>query len=184
VTSETREPGAESVVASQRKYEGKICNLRVDTVELFNGRTAKREIVEHEPVVAIVPIDGDGNIVLVRQYRLATGTVLLEVPAGGIDKGESPEDAAQRELSEEIGMRAGRLEPLAEFYVSPGFLTEYVYAFLATGLSDSPAEADEDEDIAVVRMPLADAVSMAERGEFRDAKSIAGILIAARRLLP
>ena len=168
---------------SQRKFEGKICNLRVDTVELPNGRTARREIVEHEPVVAIVPIDGDGNIVLVRQYRLATGAVLLEVPAGGIDKGESPEDAAQRELREEIGMRAGRLEPIAEFYVSPGFLTEYVYAFLATDLSDSPAEADEDEDIAVVRMPLADAVAMAERGEFRDAKSIAGILIAARRLL-
>jgi ADP-ribose pyrophosphatase len=109
--------------------------------------------------------------------------VLLEVPAGGIDRGESPEDAAQRELREEIGMRAGRLEPIAEFYVSPGFLTEYVYAFLATDLSDSPAEADDDEDIAVVRMPLAAAVAMAERGEFRDAKSIAGILVAARRLL-
>lgn len=183
MTSETREPGAERVVESQRKFEGKICSLRVDTVEFDNGRTAQREIVEHEPVVAIVPIDGDGNIVLVRQYRLATGAVLLEVPAGGIDRGESPDDAAQRELREEIGMHAGRLEPIAEFYVSPGFLTEYVYAFLATDLSDSAAEADEDEDIAVVRMPLVDAVAMAERGEFRDAKSIAGILIAARRLL-
>ena len=81
-------------------------------------------------------------------------------------------------------MRAASLEPIGEFYVSPGFLTEYVYAFLATDLSDSPADADEDEDIAVVRAPLAEAVAMVERGEFRDAKSIAGILIAARRLLP
>ncbi len=184
MNSETREPGAERVLDSQRKFEGKICSLRVDTVEMPNGRTATREVVEHEPVVAIVPIDGDGNVVLVRQYRLATGGVLLEVPAGGVDKGESPEDAAQRELREEIGMRAASLEPIGEFYVSPGFLTEYVYAFLATDLSDSPADADEDEDIAVVRVPLAEAVAMVERGEFRDAKSIAGILIAARRLLP
>jgi ADP-ribose pyrophosphatase len=183
VTSEAREPGAERVVESQRKFEGRICNLRVDTVQLAGGRTAQREIVEHEPVVAIVPIDNEGNVVLVRQYRLATGVVLLEVPAGGVDPGETPEDAAQRELAEEIGMRAGCLERLVAFYVSPGFLTEYVYAFLATDLIDSPAEADEDEDIAVVRMPLSEAVAMAERGELRDAKSIVGLLLAARRIL-
>lgn len=182
MTSEQREPGSERVLKSRRVFEGKIARLRVDTVQLAGGRTAQREIVEHEPVVAIVPIDSDGNVVLVRQYRLATGVVLLEVPAGGVDPGERPEEAAQRELAEEIGMRAGRLEPLAEFYVSPGFLTEYVYAFLATDLRDSPAEADEDEDITVVRMPLADAVAMAERGELRDAKSIAGLLLAARRV--
>ena len=182
MTSEQREPGAERVIKSRRVFEGKIAQLRVDTVQLASGRTAQREIVEHDPVVAIVPIDSDGNVVLVRQYRLATGVVLLEVPAGGVDPGETPEDAAQRELAEEIGMRAGSLERLAEFYVSPGFLTEYVHAFLATDLRDSPAEADEDEDIAVVRMPLADAVAMAERGELRDAKSIAGLLLAARRV--
>jgi ADP-ribose pyrophosphatase len=182
VTSEQREPGSERVLKSRRVFEGKIARLRVDTVQLAGGRTAQREIVEHEPVVAIVPIDSDGNVVLVRQYRLATGVVLLEVPAGGVDPGETPEDAAQRELAEEIGMRTGHLEPLAEFYVSPGFLTEYVYAFLATDLRDSPAEADEDEDIAVVRMPLADAVVMVERGEFHDAKSIACLLLAERHL--
>ena len=88
MNSETREPGAERVLDSQRKFEGKICSLRVDTVEMPNGRTATREVVEHEPVVAIVPIDAEGNVVLVRQYRLATGGVLLEVPAGGVDKGE------------------------------------------------------------------------------------------------
>jgi ADP-ribose pyrophosphatase len=182
VTSEQGEPGSERVLKSRRVFEGKIARLRVDTVQLAGGRTAQREIVEHEPVVAIVPIDSDGNVVLVRQYRLATGVVLLEVPAGGVDPGETPEDAAQRELAEEIGMRAGHLERLAEFYVSPGFLTEYVYAFLATDLRDSPAEADEDEDIAVVRMPLADAVAMVERGEFHDAKSIACLLLAECRL--
>jgi nudix-type nucleoside diphosphatase (YffH/AdpP family) len=182
VTSEHREPGAERVLHSRRVFEGKIARLRVDTVQIASGRTAQREIVEHEPVVAIVPIDSDGNVVLVRQFRLATGAVLLEVPAGGVDPGETPEDAAQRELAEEIGMRAGHLERLAGFYVSPGFLTEYVHAFLASDLRDSPAEADEDEDIAVVRMPLADAVAMVERGDLRDAKSIASILLAARRI--
>jgi ADP-ribose pyrophosphatase len=182
VTSEQREPGSERVLKSRRVFEGKIARLRVDTVQLAGGRTAEREIVEHEPVVAIVPIDADGNVVLVRQYRLATGVVLLEVPAGGVDPGETPEDAAQRELAEEIGMRAEHLERLAEFYVSPGFLTEYVHAFLATDLRDSPAEADEDEDIAVVRMPLADAIAMVERGEFHDAKSIACLLLADCRL--
>ena len=180
MTSGQREPAAERVLKSRRAFEGKIARLRVDTVRLAGGRTAQREIVEHEPVVAIVPIDSDGKIVLVRQYRLATGAVLLEVPAGGVDPGETPEDAAQRELAEEIRMRAGHLERLAGFYVSPGFLTEYVHAFLATDLRDSPAEADEDEDIAVVRMPLLEALAMVERGELRDAKSIAGILLAAR----
>ncbi len=182
MTSEQRQPGAERVLRSRRVFEGKIARLRVDTVQLAGGRTEQREIVEHEPVVAIVPIDSGGNVVLIRQYRLATGVVLLEVPAGGVDPGEMPEDAAQRELAEETGMRAGRLERLAGFYVSPGYLTEYVHAFLATDLRDSPAEADEDEDIAVVRMPLSEAVAMVERGELRDAKSIAGILLAARRI--
>lgn len=174
--------GIERVVASRVEYIGKIASLRVDTVELPGGRTAKREIVEHEPVVAIVPVDVNGDIILVRQYRLATGGVMLEVPAGGVDEGESFEEAAQRELSEEVGLRARTLVQLADFYPSPGFLTERVIAYLATDLSDTPGEPDEDEDIVVVRMPLAEAIAMVERGQFHDAKSIVSILLAERRL--
>jgi ADP-ribose pyrophosphatase len=181
VSAEQREPGIERVVESRVEYAGKIARLRVDTVQLPDGRTATREIVEHEPVVAIVPIDANGDVILVRQYRLATGGGMLEVPAGGVDEGESFEEAAQRELSEEVGLRAGKLVQIGDFYVSPGFLTERVIAYLATDLSDNPGEADEDEDIVVVCMPLQEAVAMAVRGEFHDAKSIASILLAERR---
>ena len=184
MNAEQREPGVERVIESEVKFAGKIAKLRVDTVELPGGRKTKREIVEHEPVVAIVPVDANGDVTLVRQFRLATGGVMLEVPAGGVDGGESFEDAAQRELSEEVGLRAGQLVQIADFYVSPGFLTERVIAFVATDLTDAPGEADEDEDIAVVRMPLAEAVAMVERGEFRDAKSIVGLLLAERHLRP
>ncbi|MEO8458792.1 MAG: NUDIX hydrolase [Chloroflexota bacterium] len=182
MTDQPREPAAERVIKSERKYEGKIANLRVDTVELPSGRTAVREIVEHEPVVAIVPIDANGNVILVRQFRLAIGEVMLEVPAGGVDHGEAFNHAAQRELSEEIGMRAGRMEQIGDFYVSPGFMTERIIVFLARELREERAPADEDEDIAVVTMPLAEAIAMVERGEFHDAKSIAGLLLAERHL--
>jgi ADP-ribose pyrophosphatase len=181
VTSE-REPAAESVLETEHIYSGRIARLRIDTVQLPSGRTAQREIVEHEPVVAIVPFDANGDVVLVRQYRLATESVLLEVPAGGVDEGESFEEAAQRELAEEVGLRAGSLVQLADFYVSPGFLTERVIAYLATDLSEAQADADEDEDIAVVRIPRSEAVVMVERGEFHDAKSIASLLLAERYL--
>lgn len=182
MSPQQREPGIERVIESELKYAGKITKLRVHTVELPNGRRSRREIVEHEPVVAIVPVHANGDVILVRQYRIATGVVLLEVPAGGVDKGESFEGAAQRELSEEVGLRAGTLVRLADFYASPGFLTERLIAFLATDLTEAPGHADEDEDIVVVRMPLADAVAMVERGEFHDAKTIAGLLLAERRL--
>ena len=105
-------------------------NLRVDTVELPGGRKATREVVEHGDVVAIVPLLEGDDVLLVRQYRLPAEKVLLEVPAGGVDRGESVEAAAQRELGEECGRRAGRLERLGGFYVSPGFCNEFVHVFL------------------------------------------------------
>jgi ADP-ribose pyrophosphatase len=178
-----REPTPERVIESQRVFEGRICTLRVDTVELAGGRRTTREIVEHDPVVVIVPVDGDGNVVLVRQYRLAAGEVLLEAPAGIVDPGEVLESAAQRELREETGLGARRFTPLGGFYASPGFLTEHMTVFLAEGLEDAPLAADDDEDIVVVRMPLAEAVRLVEGGAIKDAKSVAGILLAARRLL-
>jgi ADP-ribose pyrophosphatase len=177
----TAEITPERVVSSRRIHDGRICALREDTVQLANGNTAIREIVEHAPVVAIVPIDENGDVILVRQYRLAAAEALLEVPAGLVDPGEDLEAAAQRELREETGYRAGNLRRLGGFFVSPGFCTEFIHVYLATGLTESPLVGDEDEDIAVERMPLAGAVRLVEEGVIKDAKSVAGILLANAR---
>ncbi len=172
----------ERVLASRRIYEGRIVSLREDTVELAGGGRAEREVVEHAPVVAIVPLDDDGNVVLVRQYRLAAQEALLEVPAGGVDPGESIEAAAQRELQEETGYRAQRMQRLTGFFVSPGFCTEFVHVFLATGLSESRVDPDPDEQIEVQRVSMSEAVRLVESGAIKDAKSIVGILLAAKRI--
>ena len=178
----SRDNLTERVLASRRIYEGRIVSLREDTVELAGGRRAEREVVEHAQVVAIVPLDDDGNVVLVRQYRLPAQEALLEAPAGGVDPGESVEAAAQRELQEETGYRAERLERLAGFFVSPGFCTEFVHVFLATGLSESRIDADADEEIEVQRVSMSEAVRLVELGAIKDAKSIIGILLAAKRI--
>ncbi len=170
----------ETVTASRVIYEGRKANLRVDTVRLRNGRTSEREILEHGDVAAVVPLDDDGCIIMVEQYRLAAEGVMLEIPAGMIDAGESAEDGAQRELAEETGMHAESLVKLADFYVSPGISTEVIHVFLAEGLQPAEASADDDEDIVVRKVPLSTAVLMAERGEFNDAKTVIGVLLAAR----
>jgi ADP-ribose pyrophosphatase len=176
------EPTPERVLESHRLYEGQVVNLRIDTVELAGGARARREVVEHADVVAIVPLLEDGDVLLVRQYRLPTEQVMLEVPAGGVDGGETPEDAAQRELREECGRRAGRLERLGGFYVSPGFCSEFVHVFLATELEPSPLRPDPDEQLAVVRVPLVEALRLVSAGEIRDAKSIIGLTWAAAKV--
>jgi len=182
VTAQPKPPSSERVVASRRIHEGRIVRLREDTVELADGRTALREVVEHDDVVGIVPLDGEGNVILVRQFRLPAKEVLLEIPAGGVDMGESAEEAAQRELQEETGYRAAQLDRLAGFFVSPGYCTEFIHVFLATDLSESVIAADDDENIALERMPLAQAVQLIQRGQIKDGKSIVGLLLAMDRL--
>jgi ADP-ribose pyrophosphatase len=169
------EPSPERVLESRRLYEGRVVNLRVDTVELAGGGKTTREVVEHGDVVAIVPLLEEKDVLLVRQYRLPAAQTLLEVPAGGVDLGENVEEAAQRELGEECGQRADRLERLGGFYVSPGFCSEYMHVFLATQLRPVEARPDPDEEIAVVRLPLAEALRLVRRGEIRDGKSIIGL---------
>ena len=169
---------SEATISSKRIYEGHIINVRVDTVRLPSGREATREIVEHSHAVCIVPIDNDGKVVLVRQYRKPAEEALLEVPAGGVEDGEVSEEAVLRELQEEIGYTADHIEHLSSFWVAPGWATEYMHAYLATGLRESRLEADEDENIEVVRLPFDEAVAMFKTGGINDGKTIAALLLA------
>src|SRR5215211_1555052 len=171
----------ERVIESRRIYDGKVVNLRVDRIEMADGRPAQREVVEHTQAVAVVPVAEDGRIVLVRQYRLPVGAVLLEVPAGSLDPGEDAETAAQRELQEETGFAAGRLTRLCGFWVAPGYCTEYIHVFLAEDLRESRLTADEDEQVEVEVLTLDEALAAVDRGEIEDAKSICGLLAYARR---
>jgi ADP-ribose pyrophosphatase len=170
----------ERLTDSRRIYEGRIVNLRVDTVEMRGGRTAQREVVEHTEAVAVVPVAPDGRIVLVRQYRLPVGAVMLEVPAGSLDGDEDAETGAQRELQEETGFAAGRLTRLCGFWVAPGYCTEYIHVYLAEDLRESSLDADEDEDVEVELVTLDQALAAIDAGEIEDAKSIVGLLQYAR----
>ena len=172
----------ETTLESTAIYQGSILSLRKDRVELPNGRLTVREVVEHSDSVCMVPVDGEGNVVLVRQYRKPTESALLEVPAGGIEPGETPEDAALRELQEEIDHTAGSLRPLSGFWLAPGWCDEFMYAYLATDLRPSDKEPDYDEMVETVRAPLTDIVDLIARGEIQDAKSIASLLLALRVL--
>ena len=170
----------EPTLHSERIYEGKILSLRVDTVQLRSGGRTKREIVEHGACTAIVALDSDDNVLLVRQYRKAVEKMLLEIPAGGIEDGEDPLDGARRELEEETGFAAERWEKLGYFYTSPGFCTEAMYLYLAAGLKSAERDADDDEDIELVRVPLKKTLELMASGEICDAKSIAGLLMVLR----
>jgi ADP-ribose pyrophosphatase len=172
----------ERTLHTERIYQGRLVGLRVDTVELPSGRKTKREIVEHGGVAAIVAIDSENNVLLVRQYRKPVERVLLEIPAGGMEPGEDALVCARRELEEETGFSAERWEELGFFYTSPGFCTEQMHLYLATELRPAENAADDDENIELVRVPLASVPELIASGEVCDAKSIAGLLIALRRV--
>jgi len=173
--------GEEPTVESQRPFEGRLINLRVDTVRLPDGRLTRREIVEHSDCVCIVALDAGGNVVLVRQYRKPIETYLLEVPAGGIDPGETPKSAAERELQEETGFRAQKLHYLNYFWTTPGYCTEGMYAYLATDLEIDSRDPDDDETIEVVKVPLDSVPDMIVAGDITDGKSIAALMLVLSR---
>ena len=175
---------AEIRLSGETVFEGKIVNVRVDTVGLRNGGRAIREVVEHRPAVVLVPIDPDGNMVLVRQYRYPAGETLLEAPAGIIEESETPLACAQRELQEETGYRARHLKALGSFWTTPGFSDELMYGYVATGLEPSRLEPDDDEDITVERIPPSQVTELIQRGEIRDAKTIAALLMVICRPSP
>lgn len=161
-------------------FKGRIINLRVDTVRLPNGRTSTREVVEYAGAVTIVALDDERQVLLVRQYRYAVGSELIELPAGKLEAGEDPLECAKRELTEETGYRAREWHPLLRFYSTPGFTSEYMHLFLARGLEQGEQSPDEDEFVEVMKVPLDEALRMVDRGEIRDSKSIVGLLTAAR----
>jgi ADP-ribose pyrophosphatase len=160
-------------------YRGRAVSLRVDTVRKPSGRITTRDVVEHEDCVAVVPMDADGNVLMVKQYRYAVDKELLEIPAGGIEPGETPEQAACRELQEETGYFPGEIKKLGGFYAAPGYCTEYLYLYLARDLVRKPLQAEDTESIEVVVVPSADIPRLIASGAVCDAKSIAGLLGAS-----
>ena len=169
------------ILNSQKVFEGRVVNVTVDTVN-EGELTYQREVVHHNGSAVIVPVFDDGTVALVRQYRHPAVRYLLEVPAGTLAKGERPEIGAARELKEELGLVAARLEKLSEFFVSPGFCEEKMWVYLATELSEGEQALEDDEIIDVVRLPIADALEMITSGEIEDAKTIIGLMLAAPRV--
>ena len=173
----------ETVLESDIRYEGRVVRkLRVDKIRLRNGATSQREVVEHGGAVSVVPIDPQGRVLLVRQDRHATGRPLREIPAGGLEAGEAPEETAQRELQEETGYRAASITRLGGFFLAPGYSSEYLHVYLAESLSEDRLDGDEDEEIEVEALDLEAALALVDLGKIEDAKSVAGLLLYARHL--
>jgi len=169
------------IISSQKVFDGRVFNVTVDTVR-EGERTYQREVVHHHGSAVILPVFDDGTVALVRQYRHPAVRYLLEAPAGTLAERERPDDGAARELQEELGLVAGRMEKLSEFFVSPGFCEEKMWVFLATELTESKQQLDEDEILEVVRLPIADALEMITSGEIQDAKTIIALILAAPRV--
>ncbi|HEU4477247.1 MAG TPA: NUDIX hydrolase [Pyrinomonadaceae bacterium] len=171
------------IVESQEIFRGRVFEVTVDTVR-EGDITYKREVVHHPGSAVIIPAFPDGTVALVRQYRHPAVRYLLEAPAGTLNRGERPEEGAARELEEELGFAAGKLEKLSEFFVSPGFCEEKMWLYLATEMMPTTQRLEEDELLDVVRLPLQQALEMITGGEIEDAKTIIGLMLAAPRLGP
>jgi len=156
--------------------------LSKERVRLPNGRVAELDIVRHPGASAVVPFENDDDVLLIRQYRHAAGGEILEVPAGKLDPGDTPESCAARELEEEVGRRAGRIEHLGWIFTTPGFTDEVIHLFAAFDLEPIPTRHEDDEVIEVLRVPLREALEKVWRGEINDAKSALALLHAARHM--
>jgi ADP-ribose pyrophosphatase len=166
----------EKLVTSERIYDGRVISLRKDIVELPNLRTTTREVVEHPGAAAIVPLLEGNKILMIRQYRHATKEILMEIPAGTLEKGEKPEECASRELTEETGCKAKELKKIISCYLAPGYSSEVIDIYLATGISQLDQKPEADEKIQVFTMSLDEAEQKIRDGKIRDAKTIIGIL--------
>jgi ADP-ribose pyrophosphatase len=168
-------------IDSKKIFEGRVFDVTVDTVR-EHGQTYVRDVVHHPGSAVILPIFEDDTIALVKQYRHPAVKYLLELPAGTLNDRERPEIGAARELEEELGVVAGRLEKLSEFFISPGFLSEKMWLYLATDLRETEQRLEEDEAIEIVRVSIDRALQMISDNEIEDAKTIIGLLLAAPRL--
>ncbi len=168
----------EKTISSEKIFNGKIINLKVDTVKLPNGTTASRELVEHPGGVAVVPVDENGFVYLVRQFKKPYEEFVLEIPAGKRDRGEDALIGAKRELSEETGLCAKEFIDLGRFYPTPGYVNEIIYIYLALGLKNGSAHPDEDEFVETEKIHIDDLCNMIMNNEIKDGKTIAGVLKA------
>lgn len=169
-------------IARKTIYRGRAFNVRRDEVKLPEQRSTHLDIIEHVGAVTILPLDADGRILFIRQYRHAAGKELLELPAGTLDEGELPENCALREIREETGFAAGKMIKLGEFFLAPGYSTEYMVVFLATDLHPDPLPGDQDEFISLQPIPIDQAYEFALNGELQDGKSLAALLLARPHL--
>jgi ADP-ribose pyrophosphatase len=172
----------ETILKTEKIYSGRVIKLAVHDVQLPDGTTARRELVQHPGAVAIVALLPRRKVLFVRQFRIAAGKILSEIPAGTLKPNEPPEACAIRELQEETGYKPGKLASLGGFYVAPGYTTEYIHLYLATDLIESRLAGDADEFIEVEPVTLRAALAMIERGDIVDGKTITGLLRVARRL--
>jgi 8-oxo-dGTP pyrophosphatase MutT (NUDIX family) len=170
------------LIRSETLLQGRAFKVRRDYLKTPNGEETKLEIIEHGGSVVLVPIDNDGNLLLVRQYRHAAQQDLLELPAGTRNEDEPFEECAAREMREETGMEASKLQKVGDFYLAPGYSTEFMAVFMATDLKQNPLQADIDEFLQVEKIPVKNAGEMFERGEVLDAKSLAAWLLAKPHL--
>jgi ADP-ribose pyrophosphatase len=167
----------EETLSSEIIYSGQVIKLRVDDVSLPGGHKTRREVVEHSDCVAMVAVDANDNVLLVRQFRKPIEKELLEIPAGCIEPGEEPETTVLREMREETGYLPKKIERLGGFYASPGYCTEYLHLYLATELVPERLYASDTESIELVRIPLSRIAGLIASGAICDAKSIAGLLL-------
>lgn len=173
----------ETFLSSEDKFHGKIINVEHWQVSLPNGKQALREVVRHNGAAAIVPVDDAGYVTLVRQHRVVAGRFTWEIPAGKLDTpDEDPFSAAKRELEEETGLRAENWRLLSRIDTTPGFCTERIALYLATGLSQHNTHPDEDEFLHITKIPLQEAVELCLKGELRDSKTVIGLLMAGQIL--
>ncbi len=169
----------EEKISSEKVYAGRILDLEVDRVRLPSGTEAGREVVRHKGAAVVLPLHGDGRVVLVKQFRYPSSEILLELPAGKIDPGESPAECIGRELAEETGWRAGGIHELGSFLTTPGFSDEVLYAFVATALEPAPdVTPDPDEAIEIVTMDVGEALAACRNGNIRDGKTLATFFLA------
>ena len=171
------------VLSQETVYRGRVFDVRRESVRTPQGVVVPLDIVEHRGAVTIIPVDAEGQILFIRQYRHPARKELLELPAGVMERGEPPEDSAHREVREETGMAAGKLLKIGEFFLAPGYSTEFMHVYLARELYYAPLPGDADEVLSVVRVPIEEAYRKARQSEIQDAKTLAALLLARDELL-